>query len=277
MAQRFNSQKEASIVEDYKSGKTTIEIARKWNTYNTSIRRVLLRYNIIPRTTQKVNRLCKHNPFRRKDEFSDYFLGLLLTDGCISLKEKTGNSYVINLSLSEIDGYMVETFRNWASPRTNVSKVLQKINKSYMYSVNIVNEEAVEWLRRKGNFYRKSYECKIYTPLNWNILRGIFDGDGGFKRVNESGLGFFICGRSEVFIRQIEMFLTREGFSPRISCTKGFYHINIYRQSEVELLGTKLYNNAHVFLYRKHARWLAFYESRRANGVNSGKETAIQP
>lgn len=53
MAQRFNSQKEASIVEDYKSGKTTIEIARKWNTYNTSIRRVLLRYNIIPRTTQK--------------------------------------------------------------------------------------------------------------------------------------------------------------------------------------------------------------------------------
>ena len=30
--------------------------------------------------------------------------------------------------------------------------------------------------------------------------------------------------------------------------------------------------------YRKeYEKWLAFYESKRANGVNSGKEMAIQP
>lgn len=277
MAQRFDKQKELSILEDYKTGKTTVEIAQKWNTYNTSIRRVLLRYSIIPRTTQRVNRLCKHNPFKKSDEMSDYFLGLLLTDGCIMAKSKSSSNYVINLSLSEIDGYMVEAFRDWASPKTKVSKTLQKINGSYMYSVNIMNEEAVEWLRRKGNFYRKSYECKIYIPLNWNILRGIFDGDGGFRRTNESGIGFFICGKSEVFIRQIEKFLIKEGFSPKVTLQHSLYYVSIYRLKEVENIGLKLYKNAHIFLNRKYDKWLAFYESRRANGVNSGKEMAIQP
>ena len=273
--QRFNEQKETSIIEDYKAGKTTVEIANKWSTYNTSIRRVLLRHGITPRTTQKVNRLCKHNPFRRNDEKSDYFLGLLLTDGCITAKSRS--TYTINLSLSEVDGYMVEAFRDWASPKTKVSKMLQKLNNSYMYSCNIMNEEAVEWLRRKGNFYRKSYECKIYIPLNWNILRGIFDGDGGFRKASETRLSFFICGKSKVFINQIEKFLIKEGFRPKVICQRGLYYVSIYRQAEVELLGLKLYNNAHVFLHRKHDKWLAFYENRRANGVNSGKEMAIQP
>ena len=113
MAQRFDKQKELSILEDYKTGKTTVEIAQKCNTYNTSIRRVLLRYSIIPRTTQRVNRLCKHNPFKKSDEMSDYFLGLLLTDGCIMAKSKSSSNYVINLSLSEVDGYIVEAYRDW--------------------------------------------------------------------------------------------------------------------------------------------------------------------
>lgn len=277
MAQRFDKQKESSIVGDYKSGKTTVEIAKKWNTYNTSIRRVLLRHGIIPRTTQKVNRLCKHNPFKRSDELSDYFLGLLLTDGCITAKERFKNNYVINLSLSEADGYMVERFRDWASPMSKVSKVLQKLNNSYMYSVNIMNSEAVEWLRRRGNFYRKSYECKIYTPLNWNILRGVFDGDGGFRVANGTGLSFFVCGKSKIFIGQIEKFLIKEGFRPRVTYQHGLYYVSVHKQQEVELLGQRLYNNAHIFLHRKYDKWLAFYENRRANGVNSGKEMAIQP
>lgn len=47
-----------------------------------------------------------------------------------------------------------------------------------MYHVNISNNEAIEWLERKANFIRKSYSAKLYVPLNWNILRGIIDGDG---------------------------------------------------------------------------------------------------
>jgi hypothetical protein len=42
-------------------------------------------------------------------------------------------------------------------------------------------------------------------------------------------------------------------------------------------LGKLMYNNAHISLKRKYEKWLAFYENKRANGINSGKEMAIQP
>ena len=37
-----------------------------------------------------------------------------------------------------------------------------------------------------------------------------------------------------------------------------------------------MYKNAHIFCKRKYERWLAFYESRRAYTLNSGKEMALQ-
>lgn len=267
------------IIELYKNGKSQKEIAIMLGTYNTSIRRVLLRHNVPIRGNDKVQRLCKHNPFKRNDEYSEYFLGLLLTDGCIS-SNSTKSSNAINLSLSEKDGYMVEKFRDWISPKAKVSKVKQPINDSYMYSVNITNIETEEWLNRKGNFVNKSYNCKIYTPITWNILRGIFDGDGGFHK-DRTRLGFFICGRSLEFLKQVEYFLKKQGFTvylrQRANANKNLlYYVEVYKVDEVIRIGELMYNNAHIFLKRKYDLWLAFYESRRAYGVNSGKEMAIQ-
>lgn len=275
---KFSKEKEESIIRLYKEGKTQKEIGIIYNTYNTSIRRVLIRNNIVLRGNNKVQRLCKHNPFKRNDEYSEYFLGLLLTDGCISKNSsKTSNS--INLSLSEIDGYMVEKFRDWISPKSRISKTKQKINNSIMYSLNITNSEVEEWLNKKGNFKNKSYNCKIYTPITWNILRGIFDGDGGFHP-NCGHLDFFICGKSKVFMQQITMFLTKNGFHPYLKERKNeqgrsLFYVEIYKIAEVLKLGKLMYNNAHIFLHRKYEKWLAFYESRRAITLNSGKEMAI--
>lgn len=277
---KFSEQKEKDILEMYKQGMSQKEIAKVYNTFNTSIRRVLLRNNVVPKGNDKIQRLCKHNPFKRNDEYSEYFLGLLLTDGCIS-SNATKSSNAINLSLNEKDGYMVERFRDWISPKSKVSKVKQKINNSYMYSVNITNKEAEEWLIRKGNFKNKSYECKIYTPITWNILRGIFDGDGGFHP-SCGHLDFFICSKSLVFIEQIKRFLDKYGFTvyirKRNSTQKNsLYYVEIHKIKDVLKIGEYMYNNAHIFLNRKYEKWLAFYESRGAYTLNSGKEMAIQP
>ena len=161
---KFSKEKEQDIINLYLKGKTQTEIAHLYKTYNTSIRRVLIRNRITIRKNDKIQRKCKHNPFKRNDEYSDYFLGLLLTDGCISTNI-TKKSNTINLSLNERDGYIVEAFRDWASPTQKVSKVLQKRNNSYMYSINLCNIEMEEYLIRKGNFKNKSYNCKIYTPI----------------------------------------------------------------------------------------------------------------
>ena len=82
-----------------------------------------------------------------------------------------------------------------------------------MASVNITNEEAIEWLYRKGNFYNKSYNCKIYTPITRNIFRGIFGGDEGVHKIGKTDIDFFICGASKTFIEQIYRFLLKHNIN----------------------------------------------------------------
>ena len=277
---KFSDEKEQKIIELYKQGKNTKEIAQMFNTFNTSIRRVLIRNGIKLRTNENVLRLCKHNPFKKNDEFSEYFLGLLLTDGCITKEKNSSRNYGINLSLSEVDSYIVEAFRDWASPNSKVTKIYQKINGSYMYGVTITNREAEEWLRRKGNFTNKSYHCKIYTPITWHILRGIFYVDVGFVG-NTNSIDFFVCGASKPFIEQIYIFLNKNNIRASMyesnNSKNKLYYVGVYRNEDVEKLCQLMYNNAHIYIKRKYDKWLAFYESRRANGVNSGNERAFQP
>lgn len=274
------NEKERKIIELYKSGKTQKEIADLLGTYNTTIRRILLRFGVQLRTSSKVLRLCKHNPFKNNDELSDYFLGLLLTDGTLTKTKKSDRNYNIVLGLNEKDGYLIEHFRNWASPNSKISKVLQKVNNSYMWQVSFANEEAEDWLRRSGNFWNKSYNCKIYKKLNWNILRGIFDGDGGFHE-NSGHLDFFICGASKIFMEQIIKFLHKNGLEAHLRTTskngKNFYYVELYKIADVIKLGLFMYNNPKIYMKRKFKKWLAFYESRKANTLNSGKDADFQP
>lgn len=285
---RFPKEKELEIIKLYKNGMNQTELGIKYNTWNTSIRRVLLRYNIIPRNESKILRYCKHNPFKsykKHDEYTEYFLGLLLTDGCISYRTNNSRNPTINLSLNSEDGYIIKNFRDWASPNQKISKVYQKLNNSYMHSLSITNLEVVEWLNRKGNFKNKSFNCKIYCPITWQILRGIFDGDGGFHRTNKEGLNFFICGLSKDFIEQINNFLLKNNIKSKIRYTSpdkwhkhGLYYVEVHNYADVIKIGLNMYSNAHIFIKRKYERWLTFYENKRdKHALNSGKERHSNP
>lgn len=287
-ARRYPLEKEQEILKLYKSGMSQKDLGIKYNTSNTAIRRVLLRYNVVPRGDGKVNRYCKHNPFKsfkKHDEYSEYFLGLLLTDGCIPKKGKVARVQGINLSLTEADSYIIEAFRDWASPKQKVSYVLQKKYGTYMASISITNEEAVEWLNRKGNFKNKSFSAKIYCPVTWQILRGIFDGDGGWHHTNKDGLNFFVCGLSEAFMNQVNNFLLNQGIRSKIRFAEpdkwhknGLYYVEVHNYADVMKIGLNMYSNAHIFLKRKYEKWLTFYESKRDKyTLNSGKESHSNP
>ena len=254
---KFNQQKEQEILLMYREGKTQKEIAEYFGTFNTSIRRVLLRNNIIPKGNDVQKRLCKHNPFKRGDEYSDYFLGLLLTDGNIDSRGR------IRLSLNSEDEGLIEQFRDWASPKSKITKTLQKLNNSYMSSVSFTNREALEYITKMGNFVNKSFEAKLYIPMNYHILRGILDGDGGFYSQNRTGLKVQVCGKSNSLMTQVYNFLEKEGFSPfKRTDKKGLITVGLHRQAEVLRFGKQVYNCAHIFMQRKYDKWLSFYESR---------------
>ena len=113
-----------------------------------------------------------------------------------------------------------------------------------MYQVSFTNIEVENWLRRKGNFNNKSYECKIYTPINWNILRGVFDGDGSFKR------GVVLTSNSEQWINKIKAFY--DSLHIHYTCSYDTaYRLSVYRKEDIKRIYHYLYDNQTLYLDRK--------------------------
>lgn len=263
---KFSTEKELSIIKDYKAGLNTVEIAKKWNTYNTSIRRVLLRYGITPRSPKEAQSRVKENPFKLGDEKSEYFLGLLLTDGCI-VHRKNSNSVCISLGLK--DKEMVEQFRNFACPKNKISAVLQKKYNTYLFSTSVRSDIIAEWLEQQGNFHNKSYECDIYIPLTPHILRGIFDGDGYWHIINKGNtMTWGICGKSLVFLEKIRTYLLSQGIKSYLHkrnkpINNYLYYLEVYKLVDVVKLANLMYKEAHISLIRKYDKWHLFEETLR--------------
>lgn len=264
---------EKYIVVEYRKGRTTKDIAMELGTYNTTIRRILKRNNVKLRGVQKVNSSVKHNPFKRNDELSDYFLGLIATDGSIS-------NDVFTLSLKESDKYIVEELNDFLKKTTPVSRTYHSTHKYVAYECRFRDKRGLvlDWLRRKCNFINKSYEAKLYVPINYNILRGIIDGNGSIMlKEPDSPLKYTvisICGRSRAFMEQIKFFLNKEGYKVTERTREdGLITISVCRRLDVLRLGYNLYNNANIFLMRKYLNWSHYYENSRTNNrLNSVKE-----
>lgn len=252
---KFNKIEEEFILESYKQGKNTVEIAKELDSYNTSIRRVLIKHNIELISTKDRIKYVKSNPFSENCEYSDYFLGLLITDGCISKN-------TITLSLKEEDIYMLKNFAEFLSPTVKVNKYFAKAHNKYQYYVKIKNDDVIKYLESKANFKNKSFDLYLKTSLNYNILRGIIDGDGCVL-ISNNLLRLQICTKSEQFANQLKDFFISEGFSPKINKDKrGLLSVNLFRQDELVKLKTFLYSDASIFLERKYRIWLAFLEIR---------------
>ena len=96
-------------------------------------------------------------------------------------------------------------------------------------------------------------------------MRGIFDGDGGFHR-DRNRLSFFVCGSSPVFMKQIQAFLSKNGFRVYLrerknSAGRPIIYVEIYRIGDVLRLGKLMYGNASIYLKRKYELWQAFHEA----------------
>lgn len=257
---KFSKEKEESIINDYLNGYNTVEIANKWNTYNTSIRRVLLRNNIKIRGNVEARTNVKECPFKDNDEYSEYFLGLLLTDGCISRRSE--KSATISLSLK--DKELMEKFQHFICPTNKLSKVLQKKYNTYMYQSSTRSKTIADWLDSKGNFYNKSYDCDIYIPLTSHILRGIFDGDGYcMPRNNGKTFCYGICGKSKIFLEKIQQYLTSQGITFNLYFRNNLFYLESAKTVEVIRFYNLIYNEAHIYLMRKYVKGHLFLETLR--------------
>lgn len=81
---KFSYQEVSNIIELYDKGMTQKEIAAQYLSYNTSIRRVLLKYGKLIRGNEEIQAKVKTNKFKDLDKITTYWLGWIATDGCVS-------------------------------------------------------------------------------------------------------------------------------------------------------------------------------------------------
>jgi intein-encoded DNA endonuclease-like protein len=227
---------EIEIINLYKTGKTQQQIADLYNTYNTSIRRILLRNKIIPRSPEEIGitkRYVKENCFLNKED-KDYWIGILATDGCCQ-KNKS-----VVLAVSKKDIELLNKFKNFLGGNVNIIKDPKDIVR-----ISFRNPEIYTYLNSIGISPNKSLTLDIKIPLNFDIIRGIIDGDGSVhKTVNSVS----IYSSSIKFIFKINNFLTSHSFQTKLTVsTKNrknpFYGVHIY--------GIKQLKGLYNFLYYK--------------------------
>jgi hypothetical protein len=141
---------------------------------------------LINRKEQKCcSEMCGHkNRYKKEDEgifgndniskeVKAYILGLIVTDGCISRTNNSGESF--RITISSIDGYLMEQIRLLACK----NKKLYRDGNNYQ--VKWRNTFDVQYLKSLNINERKSSNVpfpNIDEDFIWHLIRGIFDGNG---------------------------------------------------------------------------------------------------
>lgn len=270
---RFSEEDVKEIIRLYvEEEKTTVEIASKFGTYNTSIRRVLERNSIPLRGSGVARRKVSLEDIKNKegsDDF-DYFIGLLATDGCV-----TNNKIV--LDFSEQNKELLDYWNEFLGNKCNITVSIHKKYKTPQYRIAFANPEIKEFLSNYGIVERKTYHLQL-KYINWNVLRGIIDGDGCvLVKNNGSTLCICITSGCKEFLEQIQEFYTKNNITSYLKESNRnvnpTYDLFVYKSEDVLNIYDNLYKNAHYFLKRKEVKFGSLLKKfNRQSLVNSGKE-----
>lgn len=192
------------------------------------------------------NRNLKHynNPFEIYSSERDYWLGWIFSDGC-AVKDKT-HSYVY---LACLDLDILLKFKEFCGDRAKLNSFKYTTPKSKqirtMYKVVINSKELVVFFANNYNICgKKSSTLNPPIALNWDIMRGVYDGDGSFKK------GVVITTCSEEFKNKIIRFY--DNYNLHYTVTKdSAYRIGIYRKYDITRVFHFLYDNQTLYLDRK--------------------------
>lgn len=168
------SGKEFEIMNKYISGKSVLALSREYNTYARSIKKVLDKHDI-----KKISRAKRNNPDLIEDYFEEintpnkaYWLGWILTDGGVT------KDHGLEMCLQERDKYILELFQKDLGIKGHVST----FNKCY-YKFSFYCKKICKDLERYGVIPNKTltlkYPPNIPKEYEIDLLRGMFDGDGG--------------------------------------------------------------------------------------------------
>lgn len=278
ISNKFSEDKEKEIVRLYvEENKNTNEIAKIFGTYNTSIRRVLLRNNIEIRSYGVAQRKVQLEDIKSKEGTKDfdYFLGLLATDGCV-----TNNAIV--LDFSEENKELLDYWNEFLGNKCNINVSIHKVFKVPQYRISFKNPEIKEYLANFGIKERKTFDLEL-SYINWDVVRGIIDGDGCVSEANNgSTLKISITSGCRKFLEQVQKFYDQYNITSYLRESdrnlNPTYDLMVYKSEDIIKMYEYLYKDAHYFLKRKEMKFGPLLKKfGKSRFVNSGEESISNP
>lgn len=148
---KYTHIKEQKIINLFLEGASPTEIAKLFNTYNTTIRRILLRNKFKLKTPSEAQTTVKNNPFEDLNSREvQYWLGMLISDGNLSDPIKSNSKYTIDLSLSEKDKNHLQKYIKFLNYDINLHSTKNKKYSTNMYSVRFGNKSIHSFLCSLG-------------------------------------------------------------------------------------------------------------------------------
>ena len=188
---KLDQEKITNICDLYKSGQSTYELANKFNVSVKTICDVLKRAGI-PRNNRYSNKKLDLNYWENIDRPDKaYFLGLMITDGCVYSHRN------VTLSLTESDKHILEVYRKYTGNEVKIhTQQKQHLNKKNECVFNVSCSKWVDDLSKYGVIPRKTSTVEmpvLKKELMPHLLRGMFDGDGWIANGRQIG----ICGNQQ--------------------------------------------------------------------------------
>lgn len=265
------------IIKEYQDGKDVGQLATSYNCSNYQIRSLLKKNNIELRRhanhrkpSTKSRSTVKLDYWKSKEgtpEF-DYFIGILASDGCIV-------NTCVALELKDLE--ILTNYNSFLGNVCNINSRTSKVNGNTYYNIKYKNKEIVEYLSHYGIVPRKSNILEL-PYINWNILLGIFDGDGCISKEHKGlyDYKFIITSGSIKLITQVQKFLDSYDIHSTIQENKSnsghWYNLIVCRGADIFKIYCNLYKESSFFLTRKKEKFCPLLEKfSNCNSVNSVK------
>lgn len=282
---KWTKEEIADIIEMYNNGLSCQSISEKYGCTRSVVQYQLKKQGVVLRSLKGIKHSVKHrvvelNVWKSKEGTPnfDYFIGMLASDGCI-----VNTCVALELKDKEI----LDNYNSFLGNVCNINSRQSKINGNIYYNIKYKNEDIVNYLETFGIVPKKSNTLKL-KYINWDVLRGIFDGDGSIMQDTrvDCSFKFQITSGSLEFIRQLQDFYdsndinyyVREEFGKNDS---HWYNIIVGQGKDIYKIYLNMYKDTSCFLKRKHDKFgplvKKFSKIYSVNSVNGRENQETEP
>ena len=287
---RLTHLEKTELFTKYQTGNyTAVDLSKEYNITNVAISALLKRHGFISKSQSELQRkyFINENFFDIIDtEEKSYILGLLYADGYNNINRNS-----VNLSLQEKDKKVLEQITELIQPTKPLQFILasKKIGfekSNHQYRLVIANKHISNQLLNLGCIQTKTFKITFPTEeqvpkeLQRHFIRGYFDGDGYIGICKKKGLidivgtkdlcdSFASIFKNELNINTYQ----RQRFPER---KNNIWSIAISGNKQIKLFCDYIYNEATIYIERKHIKYKEFLDLNAAVNIKNYRDKCTQ-